>query len=278
MNNTFTMAGVMGWPVAHSRSPAIHNYWIRKHHLNGAYGLFPVSPANLENAIRGIQALGLAGCNLTIPHKVEAMAYMDWVDPLARRMGAINTVVVQTDGALHGFNNDGFGFLQSLRDAQADWRADLGPIVMLGAGGAARAIVVSLIDAGATEIRILNRTRNKAEELAQEFGMPVTSFKWPERHEALAGAALVINTTNQGMHGQAPLDLSLEQLPTTALVSDAIYIPLETPLLQAARLRGNTTVNGLGMLLHQASPAFSAWFGVTPEVTPELRDLIIATL
>lgn len=277
MNNTFTMAGVMGWPVAHSRSPAIHNHWIRKHHLNGAYGLFPVPPTHLEAAIRGIQALGLAGCNLTIPHKVEAMAYMDWVDPLAQRMGAINTIVVQADGALHGFNNDGFGFLQSLRDAQPNWRADLGPIVIVGAGGAARAIVVSLIDAGATEIRLLNRTHHKAQALAQEFGTPVTSFDWSERHEALAGAALLVNTTNQGMHGEAPLDLALDQLPTNALVSDAIYIPLETPLLQAARLRGNTTVNGLGMLLHQASPAFQAWFGVTPEVTPELRKLIIAT-
>jgi shikimate dehydrogenase len=278
MNNTFTMAGVMGWPVAHSRSPAIHNHWIRQHGLNGAYGLFPVSPTHLEAAIRGLPALGLAGCNITIPHKVDAMAYMDWVDPLAQRIGAINTIVVQSDGALHGFNNDGYGFIQSLRDAQPDWRANLGPAVIVGAGGAARAIVVSLMDAGATEIRMLNRTRSKAQALAEEFGAPVTTFDWAERHEALSGAALLVNTTNQGMHGEAPLDLTLDKLPAAALVSDAIYIPLETPLLQTARLRGNTTVNGLGMLLHQASPAFRAWFGVTPQVTPELRQAIIATL
>ncbi|WP_281788218.1 shikimate dehydrogenase [Limnohabitans sp. INBF002] len=277
MNNTFTMAGVMGWPVAHSRSPAIHNHWIRQYNLNGAYGLFPVNPNDLEAAIRGIQALRLAGSNITIPHKVEAMKFMDWVDPLAQRMGAINTIVVQADGALHGFNNDGFGFLESLREAQPSWHAAAGPTVILGAGGAARAIVVSLIDAGATEIRLLNRTRSKADELAEEFGAPVAAFNWSERREALAGAALLINTTNQGMHGQPALDIELTQLPTSALVSDAIYIPLETSLLAAARLRGNTTVNGLGMLLHQARPAFRAWFGVMPEVTPELHQAIIET-
>lgn len=277
MKHTFIMAGVMGWPVAHSRSPVIHNHWIRQYGLDGAYGLFPVQPSQLETAIRGLKALGLAGCNITIPHKVEAMRYMDWVEPLALRMGAINTIVVQADGALHGFNNDGYGYLQSLREAQPNWRADAGPAVVLGAGGAARAIVVSLIDAGATEIRILNRTRHKADELAQEFGQVVTAFDWKERSEALHNAALLVNTTNQGMHGENALEIDLAQLPTSALVSDAIYIPLETPLLAAARQRGNTTVNGLGMLLHQARPAFNAWFGVMPEVTPELKSAIMAT-
>jgi shikimate dehydrogenase len=277
MKHTYIMAGVMGWPVAHSRSPVIHNHWIRQYGLNGAYGLFPVQPNQLETAIRGLKALGLAGCNITIPHKVDAMQYMDWVDPLALRTGAINTIVVKADGTLHGFNNDGYGYLQSLREAQPNWQADTGPAVVLGAGGAARAIVVSLIDAGATEIRILNRTRSKAEELAQEFGQVITAYDWSERADALNNAALLINTTNQGMHGESALDIDLTQLPTSALVSDAIYIPLETPLLAAARLRGNTTVNGLGMLLHQARPAFKAWFGVMPEVTPELKNAIMAT-
>mgnify|MGYP000476294478 FL=1 len=277
MKHTFIMAGVMGWPVAHSRSPVIHNHWIKQYGLAGAYGLFTVQPNQLETAIRGLKALGLAGCNLTIPHKVDAMQYMDWVEPLALRMGAINTIVVQADGALHGFNNDGYGYLQSLREAQPSWQADAGPAVVLGAGGAARAIVVSLIDAGATEIRILNRTRSKAEDLAQEFGQVVTAFDWSERSDALNNAALLVNTTNQGMHGESALDIDLTQLPTSALVSDAIYIPLETPLLATARLRGNTTVNGLGMLLHQARPAFNAWFGVMPEVTPELKNAIMAT-
>jgi shikimate dehydrogenase len=278
MKKTFTIAGVMGWPVAHSRSPLIHNHWIREHHLEGVYGLFPVNPNNLEAAIRGLQALGLAGCNITIPHKINAMAYVDWVDPLAKRMGAINTIVVQPDGALHGYNNDGFGFIQSLLESQPAWHANTGPIAVLGAGGAARGVVVSLLDAGATDIRIVNRTHSKAEELAQAFGPAVTSVKWEAREDALTGVALLVNTTNQGMHGEPALDLSLNNLPAEALVCDAVYIPLETPSLKAARLRGNPTLNGLGMLLHQARPAFHAWFGVLPDVTRELYAEVIKTI
>ncbi len=278
MNNSFTIAGVMGWPVAHSRSPLIHNHWIRQYNLSGAYGAFPVEPSNLEAAIRGLQALGLAGCNITIPHKVNAMAYVDWVHPLAQRMGAINTVVVQADGALHGFNNDGFGFIHSLLEAQPTWQANAGPIAVIGAGGAARAIIVSLLDEGATRIRVINRTHSKAEELAQEFGSLVTSVQWGNREDALIGASLLINTTSQGMHGEPALDISLTNLPTDALVSDAVYIPMETPLLKEARQRGNSTVNGLGMLIHQARPAFQAWFGVMPEVTDKLYAEVIRTL
>ena len=206
------------------------------------------------------------------------MQYMDWVDPLAQRMGAINTIVVQADGELRGFNNDGYGYIQSLREAQPHWQADAGPAVILGAGGAARAIVVALIDAGVPEIRLINRSRDKADALAQEFGFPVCSTNWAERHEALAGAALLVNTTSQGMDGEPALDIDLSQLPTTALVSDAIYIPLETPLLKEARLRGNPTVNGLGMLLHQARPAFQAWFGVMPQVTKHLYAEVLKTI
>ncbi len=278
MANKYVMAGVMGWPVAHSRSPLIHNHWIQHYGLQGSYGLFAVQPARLEDAIRGLRALGLAGCNVTIPHKVQAMQWMDVVDPLALRMGAINTVVVTPEGALHGYNNDGFGFIQSLRDAQSDWRADRGPITVLGAGGAARAVVLSLLDQGATEIRLINRTRARAQAMADEFGAGVQVLDWSERHEALDGIALMVNTTNQGMHGEPNLDIRLDHLPRTALVCDAIYIPLETPLLREARLRGNNTVNGLGMLLNQARPAFNAWFGVMPEVTPALRQAILATL
>jgi shikimate dehydrogenase len=271
------MAGIMGWPVAHSRSPTIHNHWIRQYGLQGAYGMFPVQPGKLEDAIRGLPALGLAGCNITIPHKVDAMKLMDVVDPLARRMGAINTVVVTPEGALHGFNNDGYGYIQCLRDAKPDWQANAGPATVLGAGGAARAVVLSLLDQGATEIRLVNRTKGKAQALADEFGAAVKVYDWAERSEALSDIALLVNTTNQGMYGQADLDIRLERLPLTALVSDAIYIPLETLLLKAARLRGNPTVNGLGMLLNQARPAFQAWFGVLPEITPALHTAIMAT-
>ena len=277
-DKTYGLAGVMGWPVAHSRSPRIHNYWIDKHGLNGAYVLLPVAPGTLEIAVPGLAALGFRGCNITLPHKVDAMALMHEVDPMARRMGAMNTIVVQKDGSLKGFNNDGFGYIQSLLDAKPDWRADAGPVTVLGAGGAARAVVLSLADRGAKEIRLINRTFEKAEALAKEFGGPIKAYHWEDRHTALADVALLVNTTSQGMHGQEALDLSLNALPTHALVSDVIYVPLETPLLAAARHRGNATVNGLGMLLNQARPAFHAWFGVMPEVTPELRRMVEATL
>ncbi len=273
----FVLAGVMGWPVAHSRSPVIHNHWIAQYGLRGAYALLPVQPENFEAAIRGLPALGFAGCNVTIPYKVNAMKMMDFVDPVAKAMGAINTIVVQPDGSLHGYNNDGFGFIQSLRDAQPDWRGDAGPALVLGAGGAARAIVLSLLNEGAPEVRLVNRTREKAQALADEFGPRVKVLDWAERNDAMAGLALLVNTTNQGMHGQPELAVSLAALPEQALVSDAIYIPLETALLQHARLRGNPVVNGLGMLLNQARPAFKAWFGVMPEITPTLRRVVVET-
>ena len=277
-SNTFGLAGIMGWPVAHSRSPFIHNYWLEKYGITGAYVQLPVAPGTLNVAIPGLAALGFRGCNITLPHKVDALKLVDTVDANAKRMGAMNTIVVQPDGSLKGFNNDGFGYIQSLLDAQPDWRADAGPITVLGAGGAARAVVLSLADRGAKEIRLFNRTDAKAQALAAEFGAPVKAMPWSERHAALADVALLVNTTSQGMHGNPDLDIDLSALPQSALVSDVIYVPLETPLLAAARLRGNTTVNGLGMLLNQARPAFHAWFGVLPEITQELRMAIQATL
>jgi shikimate dehydrogenase len=273
----FKLAGVMGMPIYQSRSPILHNYWLGKYGIKGAYGHFPVELKNLEAAIRGLSALGLAGCNITLPHKVLAMKMMDHIDPLAQRMGAINCIVVQEDGALHGFNHDGYGYIQSVKDAKPEWRADEGPILVLGAGGAARAIVISLVDAGATEIRLVNRTPAKAQELATGLESVVKVFDWSERNDCMRDAAMLINTTSQGMYGQPPLAVQLEALPLTALVSDAVYIPLETPLLEKARLRGNTTVNGLGMLLNQARPAFKSWFGVMPEISQELKETVLAT-
>jgi shikimate dehydrogenase len=256
----------------------LHGYWLQKYGLPGAYVLLPVQPDRLPAALKGLPALGFAGCNVTIPHKVAAMELVDRVDPIARRIGAINTIVVEADGTLAGYNNDGFGYVQSLRDAQADWRADAGPVLVLGAGGAARAIVASLIDAGAREVRICNRTPARAEAIAQAIGGPITVVPWEQRHQAIGDVALLVNTTSQGMSGQPPLNLDLAALSRETLVSDAIYTPLETPLLAAARARGNRTVNGLGMLLNQARPAFQAWFGVMPEITPELRRTLEATI
>ena len=273
----FVLAGVMGWPVAHTRSPAIHNHWIAQYSLKGAYVQLPVQPQNLEAAIRGLPALGFAGCNITVPHKVNAMQLMDTLHPAARRVAAINTVVVQADGSLLGMNNDGYGYIQSLRDAQPGWRGDAGPALVVGAGGAARAIVVALLDEGVPEVRLCNRTQEKAQALKDAFGDRVTVVPWAERNSAMAGVRLLVNTTTQGMHGQPALDVALDDLPAEALVSDAIYIPLETPLLAAARQRGHQTVNGLGMLLNQARPAFQAWFGVQPELTPGLIAAVQAT-
>lgn len=278
LQTTFGLAGVMGWPVAHSRSPLIHNYWLKQYGLVGNYVQLAVQPGNLPTALIGLAALGFRGCNITIPHKVAALQLVHDVDVNAARVGAINTVVVRPDGSLKGMNTDGFGYVQSLRDAQSDWRADTGPVVVLGAGGAARAVVLALVDDGAKEIRLINRTLDKAQAMGAEFGSYVKAVPWEQRHAALVGAALLVNTTSLGMHGQEPLDLDLSALPLEALVSDIIYVPLDTPLLLAARARGNRAVGGLGMLLNQARPAFEAWFGVMPEVTPELRRLVEATL
>lgn len=272
------LAGIMGWPVKHSRSPMLHNYWLKQHGLAGEYVPLAVEPAGLERALRELPAKKFSGVNLTIPHKEAAMGFVDRIDDLGRRVGAINTVKVEADGSLSATNTDVFGYVASIEEADPAWRADAGPVVVLGAGGAARAVLVGLIDKGAREIRIANRTASRADELAREFGGAVKAVAWSARAEALAGAAMLVNTTSQGMVGQPPLDIGLTKLPNTALVSDTVYVPLETPLLSAARARGNRTVDGLGMLLHQARPAFQAWFGIMPQVTRELRAEIEATI
>jgi shikimate dehydrogenase len=273
----FLLAGLMGFPVMHSRSPKLHNYWLAQHGLTGTYLPLAIKADGLRAALRALPALGFAGCNLTIPHKEAALGMVDRVDPLAHRIGAMNCVVVAPDGSLEGQNHDAFGYIESVREAHPDWRADTGPIVVIGAGGGARAVLVSLVDQGAREIRLVNRTLARGKALAGDLGGPIRPLSWEQREAALEGAAMLINATNQGMLGEPPLDLALDRLPVSALVSDIVYIPRETALLAAARRRGNATVNGLGMLLHQARPAFHAWFGIMPEVTPELRAMIEET-
>ncbi|MGV3634573.1 MAG: shikimate dehydrogenase [Pseudorhodoplanes sp.] len=275
---SFRMAGVIGWPVAQSRSPVLHGHWLSQYGIKGAYLPLPVQPERLPDAIKGLRALGFSGCNVTIPHKLGVLKLVDRVDPVAARIGAVNTVVVQNDGTLSGFNTDAYGFLASLRDVRSDFKASAGPIAILGAGGAARAVLVALLDDGATEIRLTNRTMERAQELSRIDPSRIKAFAWEKRERALDGAALLVNTTSQGMVGYPPLDLSLEALPKTAMVSDIVYNPLETPLLAAARKRGNTAVDGLGMLLHQAVPAFEAFYGVRPHVSNELRRAVEATL
>jgi shikimate dehydrogenase len=269
------LAGLMGWPVSHSRSPRLHNWWIERYGIDGVYVPLTVRPEHLGEALHALPKLGFAGCNLTIPHKEAAAGLVDEVDDLARRVGAVNTVVVQPDGGLWGGNSDVFGFAESLRSDAPGWRAEQGDAVVLGAGGAARAVVVALQDLGA-RVLVLNRTRGRADALAAEF--TCAAADWDDRASALAGAGLLVNTTSQGMDGEPPLDLPLDRLPPRAVVCDVVYVPLRTPLLAEAEARGNPVVDGLNMLLHQARPGFERWFGVRPEVTPELRAHVLASL
>lgn len=271
-------AGVIGWPVEHSRSPMLHRFWIEQYRIDADYALLPVPPDRLAAELHGLHRHGFVGCNVIMPHKEAAMAMLDHIDPSARRIGSVNTIVVGRDGGLEGRNTDAFGFVENLRAAIPGWDGAAGPAVVLGAGGAARAVVAALVDAGAHEIRLSNRHRPRAEALAAALGPAVRPVDWEERAAALTGAALLVNTTPLGQSGQPPLDLALDALAPATIVNDIVYVPVETPLLAAARARGNPVVDGLGMLLHQARPAFAAWFGVMPEVTPALRQTIAATL
>lgn len=270
------LAGVMGWPVSHSRSPRLHGFWLERFGIDGAYLPLPVGPENLEAVIRALPKMGFRGVNLTVPHKEAVIPLLDEVEPLARRIGAVNTIIVAEDGRLIGRNTDAFGFLENLRRGCPAWSSTTGPAVVIGAGGAARAVVAALADAGLGEIRLINRSRGRAEQLAADLGGPISVVDWAGRAEALAGAALLVNTTTLGMTGQSNLDLDFAALPPTALVNDIVYAPLETDLLTRARQRGNPVVDGLGMLLWQAAPGFEAWFGVRPEVTEELRAFVLA--
>lgn len=271
------VAGVMGWPVSHSRSPLLHGFWLRQYGIDGAYVPLAVSPDRAEQAIRALPALGLRGCNVTIPYKELAFRLVDRLDASARRIGAVNTIIVAPDGTLEGRNTDGYGFWENLvASAPAAWSVAAGPSVVLGAGGAARAVVVALLDAGAPEIRLLNRTQARAVEIAADLGDPrIKVGDWEDRSRALDGAVLLVNSTSQGMTGYPALEIDLVGLPNDALVTDIVYVPLVTPLLLAAQARGNPTVDGLGMLLHQARPGFHAWFGTDPQVTEDLRRFVL---
>jgi shikimate dehydrogenase len=272
------IAGVIGWPVAHSRSPRLHGYWLSCYSIDGAYLPLPVRPEQFGSALRALPMLGFAGANVTVPHKEAALTEVDHATPEARRIGAVNTIVIAADGTLEGRNTDAFGFTENVRAAAPGWRAERGPAVVLGSGGSARAVAYALVAGGAPEIRLVNRTAERAERLAADIGGPFRIHGWAERDVALADAALLVNTTTLGMAGQPPLDLDLAPLPPAAVVNDIVYTPLETPLLAAARRRGNSVVDGLGMLLHQARPGFAAWFGVEPEVTTELRRFVAQDL
>ena len=272
------LAGIMGWPVAHSRSPVLHGYWLEQYGVDGAYVPMAVKPENLRRALQALPLLGFVGCNLTIPHKEEALRAVDTIEPSAKRAGGVNTVVVDAHGQIIGSSTDGYGFIAALRAAAPHFDPGRAPAVVLGAGGAARAIVAALLDHGAREVRLVNRTPERAAKLAKELGGEVRGALWDKRAEALSGAGLLVNATSLGMEGQPALELPLDALPAAAVVNDIVYAPLETPLLAAARARGNLCVDGIGMLLHQAAPGFEAWFGMKPEVGDGLRAAVLATL
>jgi shikimate dehydrogenase len=272
----------MGWPVAHSLSPVLHGHWLKRYGIDGSYEAFPVRPEDLAEAISGLRRDGLRGTNLTVPHKEAAMALVDNVDETAQRIGAVNTLFMTPDGTLNATNTDAYGLIENIRAAAPDaleGRFGGKPVVILGAGGAARAAVVGLADIGVSEIRIVNRTVARAESLAgivSDQDVVVRALDWEKRDEALAGAGLLVNTTTLGMEGQAPLHINLDSLSEAAVVNDIVYAPLETELLSAARARGNPAVDGLGMLLHQARAGFREWFGVDPEVDDDLRNAVLA--
>ena len=270
-------AFVIGHPIAHSRSPLIHGTWLAEHGIDGSYEPIDVAPEDLPAFFERLRRGEFVGGNVTIPHKETVRALCDSVDPLARTIGAVNTLVV-ADGAVHGTNTDYLGFLGNLDAGAPGWSETLKEAIILGAGGAARAVLVALKSRGIERIHLLNRTLANAEKLAEEIGGPVVPGLIETYAELAPSAGLLVNTTSIGMHGTRFEALDLERLPQTALVTDIVYVPLVTPLLADARALGLRTVDGLGMLLHQAVPGFAAWFGVTPTVSPALRARVEATL
>ncbi|WP_456306984.1 shikimate dehydrogenase [Neoroseomonas eburnea] len=263
------LAGVLGWPVSHSRSPRLHGYWLETLGIDGAYLPLPVHPEHFASAVQALADLGFRGANVTIPHKQAAFDACDAVDASALRAGAVNTLVFR-DGRIEGSNTDGFGFLESVREQAPGWSAADGPAVLLGAGGAARAVAAALLDAGCPRVTLVNRSVARAEALARDLGGAIDVAA----EAPLGGAALLVNTTSLGMQGQPPLAIDLAPLAASSVVADIVYVPLETPLLAAARAHGLRAVDGLGMLLHQARPGFEAWFGVAPRVDAALRATV----
>ena len=269
------LAGVVGAPIAHSKSPRLHQHWLGTLGLSGYYVPLHVEVSDLEPALRALLKLGFVGVNITVPHKETAIGIADRVSTTADRIGAANTLTFGDDGTIYADNTDAYGFDQNLRQNAPDWHPSTGPAVVFGAGGAARAVIVALLDAGVPEIRVANRTLSRAEAMKDQFGDRVTVTSWEKASDALEDAATVVNTTSLGMTGQAPWSVPLDSLRTEAVVTDLVYAPLQTPLLKAARAKGCQCVDGLGMLLHQGVPGFERWFGTRPEVDQATREAVL---
>lgn len=270
------LAGVIGWPVSHSKSPALHGHWLERYQIDGAYLPLPIAPDHLAECIAALPKLGFKGINVTIPHKEAVMPLCATLTERAKKVGAVNTITFDADGKAHGDNTDGIGFMNNLHQSAPSWSAKAGPAIVLGAGGAARAVVVGLLEEGAPSVHILNRTVDRATALAKHIGGPVKAGAMDDLTDLLPDANLLANTTSLGMTGQPPLVVDLDSKPSHGLVTDIVYAPLKTGLLQNAEDHGLEIVDGLGMLLHQAAPGFEAWFGQKPDVDKDLRDAVLA--
>lgn len=268
-------AGVIGYPIHHSKSPIIHNYWLKLYGIDSSYTAMEVSPSALEERIKSLSIDGFSGINVTVPHKVEVIKYLDELSAEAEKAGAVNTIIVRSDGSLYGHNTDGFGFMANIMEHKPDFDIKAALAVVLGTGGASRGVCAALIAAGCPEIRLVCRTKEKADFIASAIGGKIETIAWTDKEKALAKAGLLVNATTLGMNEFEELEIDLTPLPQRAVVSDLVYMPLETSLLKQAKEKGHIVVDGLGMLLHQARPAFQAWFGIMPEITPELRELVI---
>ncbi len=273
--NRIPLAGVIGSPIAHSKSPQLHGYWLRKYGLPGYYIPMEIAADKLESALKTLPELGFVGVNVTIPYKEKVLEIADLITDRAAVIGAANTLIFRSDGKIHADNTDGYGFIANLRQKAPTWEPKAGPAVVLGAGGAARAIVASLIEAGCPEILVTNRTRARADKLREDFGKRLSVIEWVQAGNVMEDAATVVNTTSLGMVGKPELRVPLDGLRPTTLVTDIVYTPLETKLLKTAREIGCPTVDGLGMLLHQAVPGFERWFNKRPEVDDALRAAVL---
>lgn len=269
------LAGVIGWPIAHSRSPLLHGHWLARYGLPGHYVPLPVRPENLAETLRSLPKMGFVGVNVTIPHKEAVLQIADIVTDRAALIGAANTLIFREDGKIHADNTDGYGFISNLVQQAPEWQPGDGAAALIGAGGAARAVVASLLESGVPELRITNRTKLRAEQIKAEFGAKVVVYDWAQAGNMLEGATTVVNATSMGMVGKQPLRVPLDALTPGTLVTDLVYTPLMTDFLLQAQSRGCVVVDGLGMLLHQAAPGFERWFGRRPEVDEALRQAVL---
>ena len=274
--STIPVAAVLGHPINHSKSPKLHNYWLSLFNIEGYYIPLDIDPRNFENSIRALSGLGFVGANVTIPYKEKVLKIADKISDRAAIIGAANTLTFLQDGRIYADNTDGYGFLQNIKCKYNDWTAGEGTSVVFGAGGASRAILGALIEDGANEVILANRTRSRADQLRSDFGAKIKVVDWMKVQNYISDASTVINATSLGMDGKAELPIPLQGLKKNTLVTDIVYTPLNTPLLENAAKRGCRTVDGLGMLIHQAIPGFERWFGMKPDVSENLRKLLIS--